>query len=219
VPSSIGSGAVYGIGIYGTSQYGVASVTVFVDGVDASFVLNDTLQIQADALHVIDTPNTDPLDSFVGNVNISAAAIVVPTGVEATGSLGTITQKTNNTVPLTGVVGTAEVGTISLETNNYIDVSGFVATGFIGSVNVIAKATVTVTGVFGTTAVGTVVILENEVIPSPTTIAVLIAGNLTVTTTAFNFNAVASQYSRNRTAYVPRKPSSKERTVIIPAGQ
>jgi hypothetical protein len=219
VPSSIGSGAVYGIGIYGTSQYGVASVTVLVDGVNASFVLNDTLEIQADALHVIDTPNTDPLDSFVGNVSVSAGAIVVPTGAEATGTIGTITQKSNNTVPVSGVFGTAENGTVALETNNYIDVFGFVATGFVGSVNVIAKASVTLTGVFGTTNIGTVVILENEVITSPTSIAVLIAGNLTITTTSFNFNSVASQYSRNRTAYVPRKPSSKERTVIVPAGQ
>ncbi len=219
MPSSIESGAVYGIGIYGTSQYGVASVTVLVDGVASSFVLNDTLEIQADALHVIDTPNTDPLDSFVGNVVVSAGAIVIPTGVEATASLGTITQKTNNTVLLTTVAGTTEVGTLTLETNNYIDVSGFVATGFIGSVNVAAKATVNVTGVFGTTAVGTVVILENEVIQSPTTIAVLIAGALTVSTTSFNFNATASQYSRNRTVYIPRKPTAQERTVIIPAGQ
>jgi hypothetical protein len=219
VPSSIGSGAVYGIGIYGTSQYGVASVTVFVDGVSSNFVLNDTLQIQADALHVIDTPNTDPLDSFVGNVSVSAEAIVVPTGVEATGSLGTVIQKSSNIVPVVSVFGAAEVGTVALETNNYIDVTGFVATGFVGSVNVVAKATVAVTGVFGTTAVGTVVILENEVITSPTSIAVLTAGNLTITTTSFNFNAVASQYSRSRTAYIPRRSTAKERTVIIPAGQ
>lgn len=219
MPSSIGSGAVYGIGIYGTSQYGVASVTVFVDGVSATAILNSTLQISADATHAVCGLCADELDGFVGNVSVSAEAIVVPTGAEATGTIGTVTQKSNNTIPIGGVVGTAEAGTLSLETNNYIDVTGFVATGFVGSVNVVAKATATVTGVFGTTAVGTVVILENEVIVSPTSIAVLIAGNLTISTTSFNFNAVASQYSRNRTAYVPRKPTDKERTVIIPAGQ
>lgn len=219
MPSSIGSGAVYGIGIYGTSQYGVASVTVFVDGVAGSFVLNDTLVISADAVHIIDTPNTDPLDSFVGNVFVSAAAIVVPTGAEVTGSIGTVIQKTNNTVPVTGVFSSPAIGTVALETNNYIDVTGLSATGFVNTVTVVAKATVAVTGVFGTGAVGTVTILENEVIVSPTTIAVLTAGVLTINTTVFNFNAVASQYSRNRTAYVPRKPTSQERTVIIPAGQ
>jgi hypothetical protein len=216
---SIGSGAVYGIGIYGTSQYGVASVTVFVDGVATNFILNDTLEIQADALHLIDTPNTDPLDSFVGNVSVSAAAIVVPTGAEVTGSIGTVTQKTNNTVPVTGVFSTPAIGTVALETNNYIDVTGFSVTGFVNTVSVVAKATVTITGVFSTGSIGTVNILENEVIISPTTIAVLTAGVLTISTTAFNFNAVAAQYSRNRTAYVPRKPTAQERTVIIPAGQ
>lgn len=219
MPSSIGSGAVYGIGIYGTSQYGVASVTVFVDGVATNFILNDTLEISADALHVIDTPNTDPLDSFVGVVSISAEAIVVPTGAEVIGAIGTVTQKTNNTVSVTGVFSTPAIGTVALETNNYIDVSGLSATGFVTTATVIAKATVTVTGLFNTGAIGTVTVLENEVIVSPTTIAVLTAGVLTISTTVFNFNAVASQYSRNRTAYVPRKPTAQERTVIIPAGQ
>ena len=219
MPSSIESGAVYGIGIYGTSQYGVASVTVLVDGVASSFVLNDTLEIQADALHLIDTPNTDPLDSFVGSVVVSAGAIVIPTGVEATGSLGTVIQKSSNTILVTSVTSSVSVGTVALETNNYIDVTGFQLQSNVGAVSVVAKATITVTGVFGTTAVGTVTVLENEVLQSPTTIAVLIAGVLTVSTTSFNFNATASQYSRNRTVYVPRKTTTQERTVIIPAGQ
>ena len=219
MPSSIESGAVYGIGIYGTSQYGVASVTVFVDGVSGSFVLNDTLQISADAVHIIDTPNTDPLDSFVGSVTVVAEAIVVPTGVEATGSLGTIIQKSSNTILVTSVSSNINIGTVALETNNYIDVSGFELTTGFNTVTVVATATIAITSVAGTFANGTLTIFENEVVPSPTTIAVLTAGVLTISTTAFNFNSTANQYSRNRTAYVPRKPTAKERTVIIPTGQ
>lgn len=213
--------AIYGVGIYGTAQYGVvqASVTVSVTGVSSNFILNDTLEIDAEALHFIDTPNTDTLNVSLGVLSVSGKAIVIPTGAEVTGSIGTIIQRTNNTISVTGIFSTPAIGDIALETNNYIDVTGIQVVSFVNTVSVVAFATVPITGVFATGAVGTVNIFENELIVSPTNIAVLTVGVLTVNTTVFNFNAVASQYSRNRTAYVPRKPTSQERTVIIPAGQ
>lgn len=285
MPSSVSTGAIYGTGVYGTSVYGSFGVIVSVDGVVSSFVLNDTLQISADAVHIIDTPNTDPLDAFIGDVFVSADANIVPTGivgttalgiltidattillldaVEATGTIGTLVVAADanvsptqvDLVSIVGVVlvsgdsnlisvsveatGTVQeptvaasavaivtgastssaVGVITLETNNYIDVSGIEVAGIIGTPVVVAKATVTVTGVFGSTATGTVGILENEVVIPTSLLVVITAGVLTISTTAFNFNAVAAQYSRNRTAYVPRKPTAQERTVIIPAGQ
>jgi hypothetical protein len=225
VPSSIGAGAVYGVGVYGTSQYGVASVTVLVDGVTATATLNSTLQISADAKHAVCGLCIGAIDGFIGSnasfikVNVTGDAVVIPTGVEVTFDLGNVSQRTNNTIPVVSVVGNVETGVLSLESNNYIDVLGFGIATAIGNVLVAAKATVDITGVFGTPSIGTVTILENEVITSSTNIAVLTAGNITITTTSFNFNSVASQYSRNRTAYIPRRPSSKERTVIVPAGQ
>jgi len=78
VPSSVLTGAIYGTGVYGTSKYGSFGVVVSVDGVSGQFILNDTLEIYGDALHLIDTPNTDPLDSFVGSVSVSGDATANP---------------------------------------------------------------------------------------------------------------------------------------------
>jgi hypothetical protein len=40
-------------------------------------------------------------------------------------------------------------------------------------------------------------------------------GSVTISTTSFNYAAVASQYSRNRTVYVERHTLSKDRTVMV----
>jgi hypothetical protein len=218
MPSSIGSGAVYGIGVYGTSVYNVASVTVLVDGVQGTTVLNDTLQIQADANHVICTLCLGAMQSFVGSVVVKAGAKPILTGVEATGFIGTVSQVTVNRVPVTGVVGTSELGTLSLETNNYLDVIGVEGTGVIRVPAVLCSANVSLSGVFATaSANATLTILENEVVVPPSSPLIINAGTVLVTTTAFNFNAVASQYDRNRTVYIHRRTTSKERTVIVPA--
>lgn len=289
MPSSVLTGAIYGTGVYGTSKYGSFGVVVSVDGVSGQFILNDTLEIYGDALHLIDTPNTDPLDSFVGSVSVTADANTAVTGVSAASALGSLIIEATTIISVTGVAGneeigsvsvsgdatanpeipflgdqlllymtvpvilgdanitvnsveatgqveppsvfassntlvtgvntTSNVGTVSLETNNYLDVSGIEIVSSIGSPVIIAKATVTITGVFATCFVGSVTILENEVQIPPAVVGSFSVGTVVITTTVFNFNAVASQYSRNRTAYIPRKPTAKERTVIIPAGQ
>lgn len=289
MPSSVLTGAIYGTGVYGTSKYGSFGVVVSVDGVSGQFILNDTLEIYGDALHLIDTPNTDPLDSFVGNVSVTADANTSVTGVSAASALGSLIIEATTIVSVTGVAGNEEigsvnvlgnatttpeilaleslllintsipiilgnanltatsveatgqveppsvvassntlvtgisttpsVGTIVLETNNYIDVSGIQLIFSPGHLAVAASATLTVTGVFATVSVGSVTVLENEVQIPPAVVGSFVVGTVTINTTAFNFNAVASQYSRTRTAYIPRKPTAKERTVIIPAGQ
>jgi hypothetical protein len=217
MPSSIGSGAVYGVGVYGTSIYNVASVTVLVDGVQGSTVLNDTLQIQGDALHAIVSIFENETIAFVGSVVVKAGAKPIPTGVEATGSLGAVSQVTINRITVTGVVGAAELGAISLETNAYLDVIGVEGIGAIGVPTVLCFANVSLSGVFATiSANSALTILENEVVVPPSSPLIINAGTVLVTTTAFNFNAVASQYDRNRTVYIHRRTTSKERTVIVP---
>lgn len=218
MPSSIPSGAVYGVGVYGTNVYNVASITVIPDGVSATAVLNGTLQIQADSNHVICSVCLGPISSFIGNVSVSGEAIVIPTGVEATGFIGTVSQVTVNRVPVTGVEGVGEVGTITLETNNYLDVGSVVASGQIGTVVVAAKARVTVTGVFATGFINdNLVILENEVLTPPSVSATGAIGIPVVTGVIFDFNTVADLYNRSRVAYVFRRTTSKDRTVIVPA--
>lgn len=290
MPSSVLTGAVYGVGVYDTSIYGSYGVTVSVDGVSATATLNDTLQISADASHTICTLCLGVLPTAVGAVDVVGNATTAVTGISATATLGTpiivattvvpvtgvsVNGSTNTvdvfgeavvpvsmpvalvheivfgiTVPdiladanivagsvfatgqvqqpsvaassnalVTGVNTTSNVGTVSLETNNYLDISGIEIVSNVGSPVIIAKATVTITGVFATGSIGSVTILENEVQIPPAVVASFVVGTVTINTTAFDFNAVASQYSRTRTAYIPRKPTAKERTVIIPAGQ
>ena len=220
MPSSIESGAVYGIGIYGTSQYGVASVTVLPDGVSATAFLNDTLEISADALHAIASPNEDPLDSFVGDVSVVGKAIVLLTGVDATVSLGTLNILATSFVFPTGLSATVSLGTITLETNNYLSITGVASFLVLPSVDVSASSFFILSASASSTgSIGSVLVLENEVqIPSSLS-ATLQLGTVAVTVNVFNFNTTASQYSRYRTAYVPRRTTAKDRTVIIPAGQ
>lgn len=288
MPSSVFTGAVYGTGVYGTARYDSFGIVVSVDGVQGSFTLNDTLQIEADASHTICTlclgvmpgqvgsvsitgeSNTDltgveasvllgtpgidaatilfveglsangavntstvlgdaildstvivsgSLNGAVGPLEVLGSAIVLSANAEATGYINTVNIAASSIYSVVGILANFSVGDLSLETNNYLDVLGVSGSGEIGAANVIASATVSVTGVFGTAFVDTVTILENEIVIPELPIAVLLTGAVVVNTVVFDFNAVSSQYSRNRTAYVPRRPTAKERTVIVPAGQ
>lgn len=219
MPSSVASGAIYGTGVYGTSLYNVSNITVLVDGVVGTSALNDTLQIEGDATHVISSLSLGALSGSVGSVSIQAEAIVIPTGVSATGSLGSLTQITVNRIPVTGVAGTGEVGTAGLETNNYIDVAGFALSSFVNdALSITGKAVTVLPGVVITSTLNnTLNILENEVVIPPSVSAIIALGTVTINTTFFDYNSVASLYSRTRAVYIPRQTTSKERTVIVPA--
>lgn len=219
MPSSVASGAIYGTGVYGTSLYNVANITVLVDGVVGTTALNDTLQIQGDASHVVCSLCLGALNGSVGSVSVQAEAIVVPTGVSATGSLGTLVQITVNRIPVTGVEGTGQIGTAGLETNNYIDVTGFEVSSFVNdALSITGEAVTVLPGVAITSTLNnTLNIIENEVVVPPSASAIIALGTVTINTTSFDFNSVASLYSRIRTVHIPRQTTSKERTVIVPA--
>lgn len=288
MPSSVASGAIYGTGVYGTSLYNVVNITVLVDGVVGTSALNDTLQIEGDATHVISSLSLGALSGSVGSVSIQAEAIVIPTGVSAsgsinsvdiqtdailiptgvsatgsigpvsiqaeaivtldgavgafvtgfigsvgiqtdavliptgvsaTGSLGSLTQITVNRISVTGAAGTGEVGTAGLETNNYIDVAGFALSSFVNdALSITGKAVTVLPGVVITSTLNnTLNILENEVVIPPSVSAIIALGTVTINTTFFDYNSVASLYSRTRAVYIPRQTTSKERTVIVPA--
>ena len=216
--TSTSSGAVYGVGVYGVAEYGVANVTVIPDGVQASVTSDSGLIIEADGIHdIVDVTEFD-LIGAVGDVGISAGATVVPTGAEVTGSIGTITQKTVNRVPVTGVEGTGELGTLDfIGDSNYVLDSGVSGSLLVGTVVVAASAPVPVTGVTAATNAGVVTILENEVqIPTGVS-ATGVAGTVSISTTSFDYNAVASQYAAARAVLVLRRTTSKDRTVRVPA--
>jgi len=71
------------------------------------------------------------------------------------------------------------------------------------------------TGVAATTVVGTVDILNNAI---PTFTGLDATGNIgavSVTTTIFDYNAVAALYDRSRAVLVERKSTAIERTAVV----
>jgi len=222
LPSSttIASGAVYGTGVYGVDVYGAGSISVYinVDGNSVSAILNDTLQIQGDALHVIVTATEPPITSSIGSVSLSTGTLFEVTGVEATTALGALSQVTVNIIPVTGLSADVEIGTVALETNNYIDVTGLSVTTNFNNVLVSGDSNISLTGVFSTVFINdTLIILENEVYTLPSIFSITTISSPVVVTTIFNFNAVANLYDRRRTVFVPRRTTSAERTVYISA--
>lgn len=222
MPSSttVVSGAVYGTGIYGVDRYGVASVSVFinVDGVEASAILNDTLEIEADGLHAIVSVIENRILSILNLVQVFAGADVDVNGVEGTTEIGDVSQITVNRLVVDSTEAITEIGTIALETNNFIDADSVFATTQVGNVTVTGTSLVVLTGVSVSSFVNdNLTILENEVIELVALIAISAVGTPVVATTRFNFNAVANLYDRRRTVFIPRRTTSAERTVYVSA--
>lgn len=216
--TSTRSGAIYGSGVYGVAEYGSTNVTVVPDGVLGTLHPEPGLVIQADGLHVIVDVNELTITGSVGTVTSTGNAVIAITGVEATNSAGTITHRTVNLVPVTGIAGTGSVGTVvvTADSNHTLNVSA-VGTAQVGTVLAKVNIAAAVTGSAGTGSVGTTTILENEV-QTPTGVSGTgTMGTVSVSTTAFNYAAVASQYSAARAVLVLRKTTSKDRTVRVPA--
>lgn len=213
--TSTPSGAVYDIGIYGTDVYGVASISILVDGVQGTCTTDSGVVIEADANHVVIGVSAAGAIGQVGNVG--QAVIVLAASVEATGSAGTITQLTVNRVPVTGVSATGELGTLTFVCEANITPPAAVATITAGTVIAIAKAVVAPSApsqLAGSIGTG-FTILENEVqIPTGVT-STGFAGLVTISTTTFNYQAVREQYARNRTVLVRRRTTSNDRTIYV----
>lgn len=216
--TSTSSGAIYGVGVYGVDRYGSSNIAVVPDGVQGTLHPEPGFSIRADSLHVIVDVNELAMVASIGGDGVTGDAVVDVTGVEATVYAGTITQKTVNRVPVTGIAATGEVGTLSItgDSNFVLNVS-VSGSGAIGTPVVRASAPVSVTGNSASGSVGTAVILENEVQVLAGVSATGRTGTVTVTTTAFNYAAVASQYDAARAVLVLRRTTSKDRTVRVPA--
>lgn len=216
--TSTASGAVYGVGVYGVAEYGVASVTVIPDGVQASATTDSGLVIEADALHVVVGATVSGSIGLVAENEVFAAAVVTPTGVAATAELGTISQRTVNRVEVTGVEGTGTIGSPVLSgVSNFAITAGTEGVTSVGDVNAQAKSVTAVTGVSCSGSVGTVVVLENEVQVPTGVSATGSVGTVSISTTHFDYGAVAAQYSAARTVLVARRTTARDRTVIVAA--
>lgn len=95
----------------------------------------------------------------------------------------------------TGEYGTARYGQVF--TNVSISVDGISATGDAG--------TITVSGDITTSVLLTGVSCQGFI------------GNVSITTTQFNYNAVRQQYGKARAVYVRRRTTTNDRTVYVAA--
>jgi hypothetical protein len=109
------------------------------------------------------------LDSGIGGQLVNKGAIdstssstvsvtVSPSGVQATGAVGTVLVRADANLVVTGVQATAAVGTVSVLAGALPqNITGVQATGAVGTVLVTGDARAPPTGVQGTGAVGTIV--------------------------------------------------------------
>ena len=102
-----------------------------------------------------------------GNLAWGDAYSIIPTGVEATTSVGTAVGRGGAIVNVTGVAATSSVGSVSIGTGVGVSVTGVEATSAVGSVTVLHNALVIPTGVEATSAVGPANVISG-VIVSPT---------------------------------------------------
>ena len=165
--------ALYGSGVYGSSEYGVINVTASVTGVSAT-ALTRTLHINAfevditeplygpDALTASTQTTTvniaEKVSGVIGTFTLNAAGLdirsvnrVPVTGSPMTGSIGTVSPNVDEPIA-TGVFGTTSLNTVQVNISEKLD--SVFATGGIGSLE--HSNTVTLTGVEGVGQVGEV---------------------------------------------------------------
>ena len=73
-------------------------------------------------------------EGFVEAITVTGEANVFPTGVGATGAVGTVDVEVRVVVPVTGLPATGNVGTVTVKADASFAVSGVSATGEVGDV-------------------------------------------------------------------------------------
>jgi len=102
--------------------------------------------------------STDIVNETEGGVTVEADATVdIPSGLQAQGFVygGFIEVIADANAPVTGLEATGSVGSVTVEIVVNVDVTGVEGTGEVGAVTVVAKANAIVTGVSATGEVGT----------------------------------------------------------------
>ena len=202
--SSVASGAVYGIGVYGTDSYGVANISITVDGVQASGTAQSHVNIvTADATHTVTSVQGVSATGGIGDV--TAASVVVPTGVSATGSIGTATARSVNRIDVPTTISFGTAGNLTITADANLQVTGVSATGTVGdSLNF--QSIYSVTGVSATGTVDSNSVAANNARPTFTGVSATGAvthGDVTTTTVLFN---VANKDHERTASVEPDKP-------------
>lgn len=169
--------AVYGAGIYGTSEYGVVNVTAPASGVSATGAVQ-AVAINGFEIDISEVLNSAPATGSIGTVKPNVSELV--SGVQATSAVNdTWSIRSVKTANATGVSAT---GTVNGTLNFVVTIGPITGVSATGQVNTFQEITTSepVSGVSGTLSIGTV----------------------TATGVQFNFNAVKTLYARTRTVFV-----------------
>jgi hypothetical protein len=211
------TGAIYGIGVYGTSRYGITGVILVPDGVQAVGTTDSGVNITADSNHTVVSIVGYGLVGSIGPDQVIGDANVPVVGVVCTGSVnGNVTFKLDYKAVVASVQGTGNTSAPTIVAKALTSVSGVSSVGVVGTATIVAKAVTLVTGVEATGAVTTVTIAENARPTFDGVQAIGYVGSLTITTTSFDYNAVKELYAPLRTVYVARRTTDKDRTVVVP---
>lgn len=174
------TGAVYGIGVYGTAVYDQSNVTIVPDGVLGDILL-DGITIIADAQHVIVAPTELDINDDVGTVTIAADANTSVTGVQATGSVNsTLSFILGHTETVTGVQATGNTTAPTVVAKANVEPPSASVDGIIGDVVIAADSNYAVTGVEGTMQIGTITQKTVNRVPVAGVEATASAGSLTI---------------------------------------
>jgi hypothetical protein len=169
--------AIYGTGKYGAASYGIVTPVIALTGVQATGAITS---VTAGGFEIDITERISTGVGATGAVNTVQVHIAeLLASVSATGSVNTLTLTGTANVTLTGVEGTGFVNTVEDKPTELL--GSVSATGFVNG-NFTFSNTHSLTGIQGTTVIGTI----------------------TKTAVIFDFEAVASQYSRSRTVNIAR---------------
>jgi hypothetical protein len=179
--------AIYGTGIYGSSEYGVINVTASIAGVSGTGTIANVV---------------------AGGFEVDITERI-STGVSATGASNTV--QPNITEKIDGVVGTGAVNdNWTIRSVYTASIAGVSATTAVNEALNFVVTIGPIASVSATASLGTLrEITTSEALESVS--ATISLGTLTVTGVIFNF--VANDYDRKRVVYVPRQDTVAERRV------
>lgn len=112
--TTINSGAIYGVDVYGTSLYNVANVTYIPDGIGVT--------------------------AYVDSVAIAAAANTEAYGLDASVNAGSVLTAAGANVPVNGVLGTSAVGSVVVFENEVVSAIGVAGTILLSSPSVLTAS-------------------------------------------------------------------------------
>lgn len=207
--TTIRTGAIYGIGVYGTDRYGISNVLHIPDGVDVaalvgSFFVTGTANVSVDGVSV---------SAFAGSLDVAASAVTSITGVSLTASVDTVVVSGKATELLVGVEFTTNTGSFIVEAKASVSVDGVASSIVVEDVVVSGAATSSVSGVEVSFDNGSVVVLENEVVVLSGVTVTAYIDAVSVVTTAFPF--VPEDYDAERVVYVEARTPAIQRFIYV----